>query len=210
MQSYVLGREGGQEPACRRRSLSSAQRLGADSCGRGAGNALVPFDAGTIEALLSSERSSRPEEPHGATHVLSLCATPEGPGEIGVVVVNVRAGAVVGAAPGLLVSVSLDEEVFDTGADAFLRLVDACLDALSPDSVMVGPSDWLRELGAGWATFSRTAQRDLVPDGAVVVSKQGGVLILAHTEGPLPRRPLRAKPWPKWAPRCAVSRSRPR
>jgi hypothetical protein len=148
------------------------------------GSTPVPFDAGTIGALLASERTSRPEEPHRATHVLSLCAAPDGLGEVGVVVVNVRPGAVVRAAPGIVLSVWLDEDSFDTQAHAVLHLLDAYLDALSPDSVLVGPRDWLRELRAGWATFTRTVDRNLLPVGATVSPTHDGWLILAHAEAP--------------------------
>jgi hypothetical protein len=145
---------------------------------------LVPFDLGTIELLLAAERSFHAGAPGEFTHVVSLCSTSEGLGEVGVVLLNVRPGAVVGAAPGLVVSVSLGEEVFDTGVDALLRLVGTCLGALSPDSVLVGPRGWLRELRAGWATFTRTVHRELLPAGAVLDVTHGGALILAHAEDP--------------------------
>jgi hypothetical protein len=147
-------------------------------------NALLPFDAGTIEHLLADERSFHADDVQRATHVLSLCATPEGPGEMGVVLVNVRPTAGIGAAPGLVFSASLAAEAFDTDADSLRGLLDTCVDAVAPDLAMIGPSAYVRELGVGWATFARRVRRELLPAGARLIPTGSGSLVIAHTEAP--------------------------
>lgn len=147
-------------------------------------NEVVPFDAGTIRLLLDKERLLHLEDTQRPTHVLSLCATPDGVGEVGVISVNVRPNAAADAAPGLSLTLSLPPESFDTSTDSLRRLLDACLDAVSADLAMVGPHSWLRELRAGWATFTRAVHRELLPAGAEVIPTHDGSLIVAHREDP--------------------------
>src|SRR4051812_5403832 len=47
-------------------------------------NGLLPFDGDTIGLLLAAERFLHADDAQRPTHVLSLCATPEGLGEVGV------------------------------------------------------------------------------------------------------------------------------
>ena len=162
--------------------LATATRCGLLWARRG--NALLPFDAGTIGRLLAEERSLYADDPQRATHLLSLCATPEAPGEVGVGLVNVRPAAGAGAAPGLVASVSLAEAAFDTDAECLRRLLEACVDAVSPDLALIGPSAWLDELGVGWATFTHRIRRELLPAGAVVIATKSGSIVIAHIEAP--------------------------
>jgi hypothetical protein len=148
------------------------------------GKRLLPFDAGTIEPLLAGERSLHAYEPGRCTHILSLSATPEGPGEVGVVLINVRPDAPPDAAPGITFSVSLSDDVLDTGAPALHSLLERCIDAVAADAAVIGPDAWVRDLGAGWATFAPHLRHDALPAGASIIHLRAGSLILAHAEEP--------------------------
>jgi hypothetical protein len=84
----------------------------------------------------------------------------------------------------MTLTVSLDDDVFDTGRDVALGMLDGCVNAISPDVALVGPREFLRELGMGWATFARDVRPELLPAGAEVVPVRGGTLVLAHREDP--------------------------
>ena len=155
------------------------------------GSTLVPFDAGTIGALLSSERSvPRGRAPHGRPTSSRCAPRPRAPGK------SESSSSTSAQALSSVqhqassVSVSLDEEFFDTGADAVLRMVDACLDALSPDSVLVGPRDWLRELGAGWATFARQTPARPAPRRR----RRGRRAVAARSSSPTAKIPASESP----------------
>ena len=49
---------------------------------------------------------------------------------------------------------------------------------------MLGPRGWGGELGAGWATLSRTLRRERLPPDSQVVATRMGSVVLAHTEDP--------------------------
>ncbi len=151
----------------------------------------LELDGDTIELLLKEDRSNEADDAATPTHVLSLSALPEGPSEIGVLSLwlTPEPDPTVRAAPSLKLSASIPADSFDTRSDTIRHLLDACLDAVSPDLALVGPRDWLRDLRAGWATFTRTAHRELLPAGAVTIPTHGGMLILAHAEDPASASP---------------------
>ncbi len=164
---------------------------------------LLALDEKTIDLLLVEGRSHRADQPGQPTYLVPFNATPAGTAEVGLITLTLSSPAAAVSKPstaaGVHLTARLPEASFTSDADALVRLLDRCTDALVADAGMIGPHQWMKDRIAGWATFTRRAGRDWLPASVRRIPTRTGAILVAHSEAPASESP---------AAREAVSRVR--